>query len=101
MAVHEHAFSVEKILCFCIYKIIIIKKNNYCIPRNRLHTLVENPVALRIMGVFCICGFQVVHHTLSAIAVGYAMFTGEGQLYTFMVLISELTTPEINLRWYV
>ncbi|KAI3700183.1 hypothetical protein L2E82_44804 [Cichorium intybus] len=43
----------------------------------------------------------VVHHTLSAIAVGYAMFTGEGQLYTFMVLISELTTPEINLRWYL
>ena len=45
--------------------------------------------------------FQVVHHTLSAIAVGYSMYTGEGQLYTFMVLISELTTPEINLRWYV
>ncbi|KVI03193.1 TRAM/LAG1/CLN8 homology domain-containing protein [Cynara cardunculus var. scolymus] len=43
----------------------------------------------------------VVHHTLSAIAVAYAMFTGEGQLYTFMVLISELTTPEINLRWYL
>ncbi|GJR39293.1 transmembrane protein 56-B-like protein [Tanacetum coccineum] len=43
----------------------------------------------------------VVHHTLSAIAVGYSMYTGEGQLYTFMVLISELTTPEINLRWYL
>ncbi|KAL8213987.1 hypothetical protein R6Q57_003436 [Mikania cordata] len=43
----------------------------------------------------------VVHHTLSAIAVAYAMVSGEGQLYTFMVLISELTTPEINLRWYL
>lgn len=45
--------------------------------------------------------FQIVHHSLAAIAVAYAMFTGEGQLYTFMVLISEVTTPEINMRWYV
>lgn len=43
----------------------------------------------------------VVHHSLSAIAVAYAMFTGEGQLYTFMVLISEVTTPEINMRWFL
>ncbi|RAL53525.1 hypothetical protein DM860_015562 [Cuscuta australis] len=43
----------------------------------------------------------VVHHALSGIAVGYSMYTGEGQFYTFMVLISELTTPEINLRWYL
>ncbi|XP_052201761.1 uncharacterized protein LOC127807747 isoform X3 [Diospyros lotus] len=43
----------------------------------------------------------IVHHSLSAIAVAYAMFTGEGQLYTFMVLISEVTTPEINMRWYL
>ncbi|KAK9267314.1 hypothetical protein L1049_009737 [Liquidambar formosana] len=43
----------------------------------------------------------VVHHTLSAIAVAYAMLSGEGQLYTYMVLISEVTTPEINIRWYL
>ncbi|KAL8508376.1 hypothetical protein ACS0TY_018838 [Phlomoides rotata] len=43
----------------------------------------------------------IVHHSLSGIAVAYSMFTGEGQLYTFMVLISEVTTPEINLRWYL
>lgn len=43
----------------------------------------------------------VIHHTLSGIAVAYAMFSGEGQLYTYMVLISEVTTPEINLRWYL
>nr|GMD94782.1 transmembrane protein 56-B-like [Ipomoea batatas] len=43
----------------------------------------------------------VLHHALSGIAVAYSMFTGEGQLYTFMVLISELTTPEINMRWYL
>lgn len=43
----------------------------------------------------------IVHHSLSAVAVAYSMFTGEGQLYTFMVLISEVTTPEINMRWYL
>lgn len=45
--------------------------------------------------------FQVIHHTLSGIAVAYSMYTGEGQLYTYMVLISEVTTPEINMRWLV
>ncbi|KAJ4702574.1 transmembrane protein 56-B-like [Melia azedarach] len=43
----------------------------------------------------------VIHHSLSGIAVAYSMFSGEGQLYTFMVLISEVTTPEINMRWYL
>lgn len=43
----------------------------------------------------------VVHHSLSGTAVAYAMFSGEGQLYTFMVLISEVTTPEINMRWFL
>ncbi|XP_038899443.1 LOW QUALITY PROTEIN: TLC domain-containing protein 4-like [Benincasa hispida] len=43
----------------------------------------------------------VIHHLLSLVAVAYAMLTGEGQLYTYMVLISETTTPGINLRWYL
>ncbi|KAL8151635.1 hypothetical protein V2J09_021443 [Rumex salicifolius] len=43
----------------------------------------------------------VLHHTISGIAVAYAMLSGEGQLYTFMVLISEVTTPEINMRWFL
>ncbi|CAH9130526.1 unnamed protein product [Cuscuta epithymum] len=43
----------------------------------------------------------VAHHLLSMIALTYAMLTSEGQLYTFMVLISEATTPSINLRWYL
>ncbi|XP_015882960.3 uncharacterized protein LOC107418773 [Ziziphus jujuba] len=43
----------------------------------------------------------VVHHSLSGIAVAYSMLSGEGQLYTFMVLISEITTPEVNMRWYL
>lgn len=45
--------------------------------------------------------FQVLHHMLSLISIVYAMYSGEGQLYTYMVLISETTTPGINLRWYV
>ncbi|CDY49551.1 BnaC05g25190D [Brassica napus] len=43
----------------------------------------------------------IVHHSLSGVAVAYSLFSGEGQLYTCMVLISEITTPEINLRWYL
>ncbi|KAI5670979.1 hypothetical protein M9H77_11343 [Catharanthus roseus] len=43
----------------------------------------------------------VVHHLLSMVSVMYAILTGEGQLYTFMVLISEMTTPSVNLRWYL
>lgn len=44
--------------------------------------------------------FQVIHHVISIAAVAYSILTGEGQLYTFMVLVSETTTPGINLRWY-
>ncbi|KAJ8430801.1 hypothetical protein Cgig2_005208 [Carnegiea gigantea] len=43
----------------------------------------------------------VVHHFLSMAALGYAMSTGKGQFYTYMVLLSETTTPGINLRWYL
>ncbi|KAI3457680.1 hypothetical protein Pfo_014343 [Paulownia fortunei] len=43
----------------------------------------------------------VIHHLLSLVGVTYAMLTGEAQIYTYMVLISEATTPWINLRWYL
>ncbi|KAG2318423.1 hypothetical protein Bca52824_011636 [Brassica carinata] len=43
----------------------------------------------------------ILHHCLSGVAVAYSLFSGEAQLYTYMVLISEVTTPEINLRWYL
>uniref|UniRef100_A0A7C9CYK8 TLC domain-containing protein n=1 Tax=Opuntia streptacantha TaxID=393608 RepID=A0A7C9CYK8_OPUST len=43
----------------------------------------------------------VIHHSLAGVAVAYSMFSGEGQLYTYMILISEVTTPEINLRWFL
>lgn len=43
----------------------------------------------------------VVHHLLSLSGVVYSMVTGEGQIYAYMNLISEVTTPGINLRWYI
>ncbi|KAL8138080.1 hypothetical protein V2J09_004081 [Rumex salicifolius] len=43
----------------------------------------------------------VLHHLLSMKALGYALFTGKGHVYIFLVLISETTTPAINLRWYL
>ncbi|KAK7304967.1 hypothetical protein VNO77_42864 [Canavalia gladiata] len=43
----------------------------------------------------------VIHHLFSLVAVAYSMLSEEGQLYTYMVLISETTTPGINLRWYL
>ncbi|XP_008806695.2 TLC domain-containing protein 4 [Phoenix dactylifera] len=43
----------------------------------------------------------VLHHLLSVSALAYAMLSGEGQLYTYMVLISETTTPGINVRWFL
>ncbi|XP_058071993.1 uncharacterized protein LOC131220975 isoform X1 [Magnolia sinica] len=43
----------------------------------------------------------VLHHLLSLVAIAYSMLSEEGQLYTYMVLISESTTPGVNLRWYL
>ncbi|KAL8474090.1 hypothetical protein ACS0TY_030093 [Phlomoides rotata] len=43
----------------------------------------------------------VIHHLLSFGGASYAILTGEAQLYTYMILISEATTPWINLRWYL
>ncbi|CAA7394196.1 unnamed protein product [Spirodela intermedia] len=43
----------------------------------------------------------VSHHLLSVFAISYAILSGEGQLYTFLCLISETTTPGVNLRWFL
>ncbi|XP_010680152.2 uncharacterized protein LOC104895369 isoform X1 [Beta vulgaris subsp. vulgaris] len=43
----------------------------------------------------------VFHHLLSMGALAYGMLTGLGQFYAYMVLLSETTTPGINLRWYL
>ncbi|KAF2535331.1 hypothetical protein F2Q70_00002999, partial [Brassica cretica] len=42
----------------------------------------------------------IFHHCLSGVSVAYYLFFGEDQLYTYMVLIFEVTTSEINLRGY-
>lgn len=43
----------------------------------------------------------VLHHLLSMGALVYAMLFRSGQIYTYLVLLSEITTPGINLRWYL
>ena len=57
-------------------------------------------VVFNYLTILCFL-FQILHHCLSGTAVAYSLFSGEAQLYTYMVLISEVTTPEINLRWYL
>lgn len=59
-------------------------------------------ILFRLGLVIDICFFlvQLVHHLLSLVALSYAMLTGEAQFYVFLVLLSEATTPGINLRWY-
>ncbi|KAF2574362.1 hypothetical protein F2Q70_00002997 [Brassica cretica] len=44
--------------------------------------------------------YMIFHHCLSGVPVACYLFFGEDQLYTYMVLIFEVTTPEINLRGY-
>ncbi|KAL3849098.1 hypothetical protein ACJIZ3_010980 [Penstemon smallii] len=43
----------------------------------------------------------VIHHLLSLVGGTYSMLMGEAQFYAYNVLISEATTPSINLRWYL
>ncbi|KAH9308463.1 hypothetical protein KI387_036374, partial [Taxus chinensis] len=43
----------------------------------------------------------VMHHLLSMIAIALSLFSGHGQIYIYLVLLSESTTPGINLRWYL
>jgi len=43
----------------------------------------------------------VLHHLLSLSAIALSLFSGHAQIYIYMVLLSESTTPEINLRWYL
>lgn len=43
----------------------------------------------------------VVHHFFSSAGVMYSILTGEGQIFAYLNLIYEATTPGINLRWYL
>ncbi|KAK8950238.1 hypothetical protein KSP40_PGU000004 [Platanthera guangdongensis] len=43
----------------------------------------------------------VLHHGCSLYAITLSLITGEAQFYILMVLFSEITTPFVNLRWYL
>ncbi|PKA50535.1 hypothetical protein AXF42_Ash013750 [Apostasia shenzhenica] len=47
-------------------------------------------------------GFEYVfHHGLSMYAMFLSLISGKAQFYILMVLFSEITTPFVNLRWYL
>ncbi|XP_047252935.1 TLC domain-containing protein 4-B isoform X1 [Capsicum annuum] len=43
----------------------------------------------------------VLHHGLSVFAIVQSLLSGQAQIYIFMVLFTESTTPFVNLRWYL
>lgn len=47
-------------------------------------------------------GFEyILHHGLSMLALGQALLSGQVQFYILIVLFTEVTTPFVNLRWYL
>nr|XP_043637580.1 TLC domain-containing protein 4-like [Erigeron canadensis] len=42
----------------------------------------------------------VLHHGLSMFAIMQSIISGESEFYIFLVLLTESTTPFVNLRWY-
>ncbi|MCO5577544.1 hypothetical protein L7F22_031375 [Adiantum nelumboides] len=43
----------------------------------------------------------VIHHFLSMLSLNLSFFKGEGSFYVYMLLLSEVTTPFVNIRWYL
>ncbi|KAE9596102.1 hypothetical protein Lal_00031215 [Lupinus albus] len=43
----------------------------------------------------------VLHHGLSMFSIILSLLSGEVQIYVLMILFSEMTTPFVNLRWYL
>lgn len=43
----------------------------------------------------------VLHHGLSLFSITLSLLSGQGQIYVLMILLSESTTPFVNLRWYL
>eukprot|EP00252_Welwitschia_mirabilis_P017436 TRINITY_DN3865_c0_g1_i4.p1 TRINITY_DN3865_c0_g1~~TRINITY_DN3865_c0_g1_i4.p1 ORF type:complete len:268 (+),score=19.92 TRINITY_DN3865_c0_g1_i4:279-1082(+) len=43
----------------------------------------------------------IVHHLLSISSIFLGLYTGDAHIYIFKVLLSESTTPSVNLRWYL
>ncbi|PWA70598.1 TRAM/LAG1/CLN8-like domain-containing protein [Artemisia annua] len=47
-------------------------------------------------------GFEfILHHGLSMAAIVQALLSGQAQFYILIVLFTEITTPFVNLRWYL
>ncbi|CAI9107207.1 OLC1v1006512C1 [Oldenlandia corymbosa var. corymbosa] len=47
-------------------------------------------------------GFEyILHHGLSMFSIIQSLLSGQAQIYIFMVLFTESTTPFVNLRWYL
>ncbi|XP_051131950.1 uncharacterized protein LOC127252000 [Andrographis paniculata] len=42
-----------------------------------------------------------IHHGLSVFSIVLSLLTGQAQAYTLMILLTEITTPFVNLRWYL
>eukprot|EP01018_Ginkgo_biloba_P004683 Gb_19173 [translate_table: standard] len=43
----------------------------------------------------------VLHHALSIFSIAISLCTGQAHIYVYMILLSESTTPFVNLRWYL
>lgn len=43
----------------------------------------------------------VLHHLLSMSAMAMSLYSTQGNFYLYVVLFSEITTPMVNLRWYL
>ncbi|KAJ8510593.1 hypothetical protein OPV22_001027 [Ensete ventricosum] len=43
----------------------------------------------------------VLHHGLSMFSIFLSLVSGEGHMYILMILLTETTTPFVNLRWYL
>ncbi|KAL3828992.1 hypothetical protein ACJIZ3_017794 [Penstemon smallii] len=43
----------------------------------------------------------LIHHGLSLYAIVQSLYQGQAQFYILMILFTEITTPFVNLRWYL
>lgn len=43
----------------------------------------------------------VLHHLLSMTSLALSLYSGQGHIYIYLVLFSEITTPLVNVRWYL
>ncbi|XP_071917788.1 uncharacterized protein [Coffea arabica] len=53
----------------------------------------KSPLSDTILGV--------LHHGLSVFSIIQSLLSGQGLIYILMVLFTEITTPFVNLRWYL